>query len=126
MLGVTIPKDFTGVTTSEGEGEPDVVNPISWYYPHVFHSYPKAYPRVTFQDPVIRDGLYYTSGMESFISTMETNALMGMNVARLIVDGILGSQDGDAGTSTARLDPSQEGDQRVIGKAVPQHESEEL
>lgn len=24
--------------------------------------------------------------MESFISTMETNALMGMNVARLVVD----------------------------------------
>lgn len=27
--------------------------------------------------------------MESFISTMETNALMGKNVARLIVDRIL-------------------------------------
>lgn len=65
------------------------MEPISWYYPHVFNSYPKAFPRVTFQEPVIRDGLYYTSGMESFISTMETNALMGMNVARLIVDDIL-------------------------------------
>jgi prenylcysteine oxidase/farnesylcysteine lyase len=28
--------------------------------------------------------------MESFISTMETNALMGMNVARLIANDILG------------------------------------
>jgi len=27
--------------------------------------------------------------MESFISTMETNALMGMNVAQLIVDDYL-------------------------------------
>jgi prenylcysteine oxidase/farnesylcysteine lyase len=45
---------------------------------------------VTFQDPVIRDGLYYTSGIESFISTMETSALMGMNVARLIADDMLG------------------------------------
>jgi prenylcysteine oxidase / farnesylcysteine lyase len=30
--------------------------------------------------------VYYTSGMELFISTMETNALMGKNVAKLIVD----------------------------------------
>jgi prenylcysteine oxidase/farnesylcysteine lyase len=27
--------------------------------------------------------------MDSFISTMETNALMGMNVARLVVDDFL-------------------------------------
>lgn len=46
---------------------------------------------MTFQDPVLADGLYYTSGMESFISTMETNALMGMNVAKLIVDDMLGA-----------------------------------
>lgn len=45
---------------------------------------------MTFQDPIIGPGLYYTSGMESFISTMETNALMGKNIARLIVDDILG------------------------------------
>lgn len=31
-------------------------------------------------------GLYYLSVMEPFISTMETSALAGMNVARLIVD----------------------------------------
>jgi prenylcysteine oxidase/farnesylcysteine lyase len=30
--------------------------------------------------------------MESFISTMETNALMGKNVARLIVDRMLGAE----------------------------------
>ena len=29
-------------------------------------------------------GLWYTSGIEAFISTMETSSLMGMNVARLI------------------------------------------
>ncbi|CAK7241883.1 MAG: hypothetical protein STHCBS139747_003356 [Sporothrix thermara] len=67
---------------------------ISWYYPHVFHSYPRALPRVTFQDPVVGDSLYYTSGIESFISTMETSALMGKNVARLIVDDILGLETG--------------------------------
>ena len=31
-------------------------------------------------------GIWYTSGIEPFISTMETSALMGRNVARLIVD----------------------------------------
>ena len=31
-------------------------------------------------------GVWYTSGIEPFISTMETSALMGRNVARLIVD----------------------------------------
>jgi prenylcysteine oxidase/farnesylcysteine lyase len=30
--------------------------------------------------------LWYTSGIESFISTMETSALSGKNVARLIRD----------------------------------------
>jgi hypothetical protein len=44
------------------------------------------YPRVTFEGPELGPGFYYTSGIESFISTMETSALMGMNVARLIVD----------------------------------------
>lgn len=32
-------------------------------------------------------GLWYTAGIEQFISTMETSSLMGMNVARLVVDG---------------------------------------
>ncbi|KAK3306008.1 uncharacterized protein B0T15DRAFT_485483 [Chaetomium strumarium] len=79
LLGAKVPETFTGKSS-----------PISWYHPHVFHSYPKAYPRVTFQDPIVGEGVYYTSGMESFISTMETNALMGKNVARLIVDDISG------------------------------------
>jgi prenylcysteine oxidase/farnesylcysteine lyase len=61
-------------------------NTITWYYPHVWHSYPYEYPRVTFEDPELARGFYYTSGMESFISTMETSALMGMNVAQLIMD----------------------------------------
>ncbi len=86
MLGVDVPETFTGLQATE-HGE--MVEPISWYYPHIFHSYPKALPRVTFQDPILRDGLYYTSGIESFISTMETSALMGMNVARLAVDDFL-------------------------------------
>jgi prenylcysteine oxidase/farnesylcysteine lyase len=44
---------------------------------------------VTFEDPELARGFYYTSGIESFISTMETSALMGMNVAQLVVDDYL-------------------------------------
>lgn len=59
---------------------------ISWIYRKVWHSYPYEYPRVTFEEIQLDENLWYTSGMESFISTMETSALMGRNVARLVVD----------------------------------------
>ena len=59
---------------------------ISWMYRKVWNSYPYEYPRVTFEDIRLGDGLWYTSGMDSFISTMETNALAGKNVARLVID----------------------------------------
>ena len=73
-----------------GQNVPDelasVDGPVSWIYHKIWHSYPQEYPRVTF-DPIQLDkGLWYTSGIEPFISTMETSALMGKNVARLIVD----------------------------------------
>lgn len=84
---------------------------ITWLYRKFWHSYPVELPRITFESSTIRlDGagkkedstvgtnpnaigketgegkLWYTAGIESFISTMETSSLMGMNVARLIVD----------------------------------------
>jgi prenylcysteine oxidase/farnesylcysteine lyase len=59
---------------------------VSWLYEKVWHSYPVEWPRVTFERILLADGLWYTGGMESFISTMETNALSGMNVAKLIVE----------------------------------------
>ncbi|TGJ87857.1 hypothetical protein E0Z10_g957 [Xylaria hypoxylon] len=92
LLGVEIPESFTQDRhDDEGSAADDsVVSPISWFHPTVFHPYPQKYPRVTFQDPILGDGLYYTSGIESFISTMETSALMGMNVARLIIDDYAG------------------------------------
>ncbi|KAI0886552.1 prenylcysteine oxidase [Annulohypoxylon maeteangense] len=93
LLGVQVPETFTRSTTSPDSRDGDegwtVVDPISWYHPTVFHPYPQKLPRVTFQDPILGDGLYYTSGIESFISTMETSALMGKNVARLIADDYL-------------------------------------
>lgn len=90
MFGIKVPNAFVSKCPRSTPNP----SPISWYHPHVFYSYPQALPRVTFQDPIIGPGLYYTSGMESFISTMETNALMGKNVARLIVDDMLGLETG--------------------------------
>jgi prenylcysteine oxidase/farnesylcysteine lyase len=92
LLGVEIPESFTSTDHDglDGASDKTIVHPISWLHATKFHPYPQKYPRVTFQDPILRDGLYYTSGIESFISTMETSALMGMNVARLIIDEYAG------------------------------------
>jgi len=59
---------------------------ISWVYRKLWQSYPYEFPRVTFEELRLDENLWYTSGIESFISTMETSALMGKNVARLVVD----------------------------------------
>lgn len=112
LLGVEVPDTFTTDAATADAGEDAVVEPVSWYYPHVFHSYPKALPRVTFQDPIVGDGVYYTSGMECFISTMETNALMGKNVARLIVDAALGKSTGHALGAETEVE-SMAGDEEV-------------
>lgn len=93
-----MPDDLNTITQESGD-------PISWYHPHVWNSYPYEYPRVTFEDPELARGFYYTSGMESFISTMETNALMGMNVAQLILDDYLQT-----------LEDSGDGAQAIIGE----------
>jgi prenylcysteine oxidase/farnesylcysteine lyase len=63
-------------------------NDLPWIYEKVWNSYPYLPPRVTFDEPQLDTNLWYTSGIESFISTMETSSLMGMNVARLIVDDL--------------------------------------
>jgi len=59
---------------------------VPWIYRHVWKAYPYEYPRVTFEESKLADGLWYTAGIESFISSMETSSLMGMNVAKLIID----------------------------------------
>ncbi|EFQ97510.1 hypothetical protein MGYG_00550 [Nannizzia gypsea CBS 118893] len=58
---------------------------ISWSYEKVWHPYPVLYPRVTFENVKLSPGIWYTSGIESMISTMETSSLSGMNVAALMV-----------------------------------------
>ncbi|KAM0426918.1 hypothetical protein ACHAPT_007816 [Fusarium lateritium] len=103
LLGAKIPDSVIAA-----KGEDKDAGTISWYYPHVFYSYPLELPRVTFEDPIVGDGVYYTSGIESFISTMETSALMGKNVARLVADDFAGisrpekvTSDSDAGEPAA-------------------------
>lgn len=78
LLGLEHPhhRSGTGITDED----------ITWMYRKVWNSYPYEFPRVTFDDLQLDENLWYTSGMESFISTMETSALMGKNVARLVVD----------------------------------------
>ncbi|KAL9049496.1 MAG: hypothetical protein Q9162_007192 [Coniocarpon cinnabarinum] len=72
---------------------------ISWIYRKTWLSYPLEYPRDEFEPIRLDDamdgggGLWYTGAMEGFISTMETNALMGKNVARLMMDKWTGSED---------------------------------
>ncbi|KAK3948394.1 hypothetical protein QBC32DRAFT_245873 [Pseudoneurospora amorphoporcata] len=106
LFGVKVPETFVSQPGQDPEAEG--VSPITWYYPHEFFSYPKAQPRTKFQDPIVGPGFYYTSGMESFISTMETNALMGKNVARLIVDDMRGVESGGVQSSDGSLAPGQQ------------------
>ena len=86
-VGVDFLADLLGVQESES-GELRAED-VSWLYRKVWHSYPYEYPRDSFEDIKLGEGLWYTSGIERFISTMETSALMGKNVARLVVDGWL-------------------------------------
>lgn len=117
LLGVEIPDSFTrtgGGQSADGIADGSSVNPISWFHATVFQPYPQKYPRVTFEDPILGDGLYYTSGIESFISTMETCSLMGMNVARLIIDDYAGiPRSGDDDFETAPNMIKQEKEQSV-------------
>ncbi|KAL4779575.1 Prenylcysteine lyase-domain-containing protein [Aspergillus varians] len=85
---------------------------ISWYHEKIWHPYPFLYPRVTFEDPLLAPGIWYTGGIESFISTMETSALMGKNVAALISQSWL-DQDEDGEIRGLDDSPVVEGNERV-------------
>ena len=58
---------------------------VSWFHEKVWHSYPYLYPREKFEEISLGPNIWYTGGIESFISTMETSSLMGRNVAGLMV-----------------------------------------
>ncbi|KAF9701153.1 hypothetical protein EKO04_000665 [Ascochyta lentis] len=91
------------VSSLEAE-EGDVNGAVSWVHRKLWHSYPREYPRVTFEEVRLdgdadaeEGGLWYTSGIESFISTMETSALSGKNIARLISDKWVKEKSGGSG-----------------------------
>ncbi|KAI9779620.1 MAG: hypothetical protein M1839_007285 [Geoglossum umbratile] len=98
---------FLGFSLGEGDGDGSdgegVDDNVTWIHRHVWNSYPYLYPRVTFEEPVLDKGLWYTSGIESFISTMETSSLMGMNVARLVVDAWEGKGEEEEKVVRAKL-----------------------
>jgi prenylcysteine oxidase/farnesylcysteine lyase len=73
------------VTDHEAE-HGDKNGTVSWIKHKLWMSYPREYPRVTFEEISLDEGLWYTSGIEGFVSTMETSALSGRNVARLVRD----------------------------------------
>ncbi|KAL1967592.1 hypothetical protein VTN77DRAFT_3107 [Rasamsonia byssochlamydoides] len=81
VLGVDAPQSAGNLTIGDLPRED-----ISWFYEKTWHSYPYLYPRQTFEQISLASNLWYTSGIESFISTMETSSLMGMNVAGLMVE----------------------------------------
>ena len=106
LLDLTLPAT-EGENHSEEWSDPISALPeqdVSWVHEKVWNSYPYEIPRQAFErirldehrlesDPEQQSnggrGIWYTGGIESFVSTMETSALMGKNVARLIVDELL-------------------------------------
>jgi prenylcysteine oxidase/farnesylcysteine lyase len=81
LLGVDSPQGADDLSIGDLPKED-----ISWHYEKTWHSYPYLYPRQTFEPISLASNLWYTSGIESFISTMETSSLMGMNVAGLMAE----------------------------------------
>lgn len=60
---------------------------ISWIHRKEWRSYPYIRPVENFPDFELDDGLWYLNTMETLMSTMETSALAGANVAALISQG---------------------------------------
>lgn len=87
-----IANSFLEIDDEDSTG--DSVDAITWMYQKRWDSYPYLPPRVTFDGTRLDEkGLWYTSGVEQFISTMETSALMGANVAELVVSSWGGAAD---------------------------------
>lgn len=60
---------------------------VTWKHRKEWRSYPYIRPLSKFTEFELDDGLWYLNSMETFISTMETSALAGANVAALIAHG---------------------------------------
>ncbi|OQO08158.1 hypothetical protein B0A48_06952 [Cryoendolithus antarcticus] len=70
---------------------------VTWLYRKEWQSYPYEIPRRQFERIRLGEGAWYTAGIEGFVSTMETSALMGKNVARLVVDQWIAEGEGMQG-----------------------------
>ncbi|KAI4092268.1 MAG: hypothetical protein L6R37_007605 [Teloschistes peruensis] len=81
---------------------------ISWTHTKIWDSYPYLPPRRLFDAILLdsdsdsgRGGVWYTAGIETFVSTMETSSLMGMDVAGLVSrtwgEGVGGKEMGREG-----------------------------
>lgn len=81
IIGVELPTSRENGTIGEISS-----NDVSWFHEKTWHSYPYEYPRQTFEEIQLASNVWYTGGIESFISTMETSSLMGMNVAALMTN----------------------------------------
>lgn len=81
---------------------------ISWFHEKVWNPYPVLHPRVTFEETLLAPRMWYTSGIESFISTMETSALMGRNVATLILQSWQKQSEQDRGNRMQYFGPKTE------------------
>jgi len=112
---LVMPESQSADALGDGEDEDEDVEGISWHHHKLWQSYPYLPPRTDF-DPIKLDGdienldedipttdadagrgIWYTSGMESFISSMETSSLSGMNVARLIMDELVRGYEEEVG-----------------------------
>jgi len=93
---------------------------VTWIHRKSWQSYPYEFPRTKFEKLRLDDGIWYTAGIEGFISTMETSALSGMNVARLIVDELVRRRDDGSG------DPTMEEKNEYRGKSLADGEQQEL
>ncbi|KZT56023.1 FAD/NAD(P)-binding domain-containing protein [Calocera cornea HHB12733] len=70
---------------------------ILWTYRKEWDAYPYLLPTPAEPSPYapmqLGKGLWYTSGWEPWVSTMETQSLAGRNVAELIVEGAWGGEE---------------------------------
>jgi prenylcysteine oxidase/farnesylcysteine lyase len=102
--------DILGLDSQAGNGNGTIEDisksEVSWFHEKLWNPYPVLYPRVTFEDTRLAPGVWYTGGIESFISTMETSALMGRNVATLMFQlwEKQGNEQGGGSTSPAKTE----------------------
>lgn len=85
-------KVFTRGQLNDGQLSDLLGRPILQNFHRVWYSYPEMKPFDELAPIALAQNLFYTGGMDPLISTMETNALAGKNVARLISDMVVSQE----------------------------------